>query len=589
MCYSKHKDLPPEETLKRINDILLPIGIDLNHIVHKRMDGIYSSLVYDSYNWWSTAGKGTTIEYCLASGYAEAVEHLCSYCAYNYNEVNNTAKAFGGFKRYPDEIPCSIREAITLNKAVYNDIINSFENDGSVFSLEKCEECWSKVLGEDKAMLVPYFNVKEERITYLPDEIIGRLCGSTGGGAGNSPYEAISHAFDEICERYAKYIIYSKELSPPTISRNFIKENCKEIFDIIKSVEAIGYKVIVKDASLGESFPVVAVLLINPKEQSYMVKFGAHCCLNIALERCFTEMFQFFSVNSEAGNGHKKLHHWTEVDDLESKLESNWFSQLKDDTGAVPTKFFLDKESWHFKPWGININYTNKKGVKFHLENFKRLGFDNIFIRDLSFIGFPVYKVYIPSVSNSHFSINDKVLEEFIVSYDIIQNIQKNSQLSIEDNYSILLNAFNKDSFLGGMILKNVEEELLDVCYAAILFERDRDIRALKRIPKTNKYARSILMNFKLADEGYTKEERESIFSKLVDPQVFEIIKCWMEDNIFAKLILCFKNNFKTESQDIPWKKYDNCKISDTHINLKMMLSEHVPNQMDILSLINDS
>jgi hypothetical protein len=47
MAYSKYKDAPPEETIKRIKECFSKVGIDLKHKVSKRMDGIYSSVVLD--------------------------------------------------------------------------------------------------------------------------------------------------------------------------------------------------------------------------------------------------------------------------------------------------------------------------------------------------------------------------------------------------------------------------------------------------------------------------------------------------------------------------------------------------------------
>ena len=121
------------------------------------------------------------------------------------------------------------------------------------------------------------------------------LCGSNGGGAGNTPAEAIGHGLDEICERYAKQQIYTKRLTPPTISAEYIEDNYRFLHTIIQEVqEKYGYKVIVKDASLDKNLPVVAVLIIDQLNHKYLVNFGSHPSFAVALERCFTELFQVF-------------------------------------------------------------------------------------------------------------------------------------------------------------------------------------------------------------------------------------------------------------------------------------------------------
>ena len=586
MSYSKYKDSLPEETLNQIKSILSTINISMNHILKKRFDGIYSAIVYDANNRWSTGGKGTTEEYCLASGYAEAIEHLCNYCAYDYRSANSKSQEFGGFLRYPDEMRVSVYNAITINNAIFEDIKQSFVNDGSMFSVESCEQCWKELLKSEVATIAPFFSVKTNDIVFLPDEIVGRLSGSTGGGAGNTPYEALSHAFDEISERYVKYQIYSRKLTPPIIPRAFIKDNCNELYNIICQLEEKGYNVIVKDASLGESFPVVSVALINPKEQGYMIKFGAHCSFPIALERCLTEMFQSFSLDAEGGNGHKTFHIMSQTDDWKSSLEGTWFNQLKDDTGAVPFNYFFGTPSWSFQPWGGNIDYSNKYSVRFHVDNFQRIGCKDIFIRDLSFLGFPVYKVYIPEFSFSHLSINQKVIHSFLIVKEVIDEIIQNRVNDVEEYRQILIDCFCMSSYVGCMLLKNVEESLIELCYAALLYEKDGNNSFLSQLSKYNKYAKSILFDIELERRGHTKEERIRFLNTFFDRKTSDIICCWHKRNIFVNLIRYLLKADNAESTSITWGKYDVQSISDTHERFKKTMLKSIPDQIKTKGLL---
>lgn len=587
MSYSKYKDCLPEDTISKINTVLQSVGIVLNSLLYKRLDGIYSSIVYDKKNWWSTSGKGTTEHYCLASGYAEALEHLCNYCAYNYRDANDEAQTFGNFRRYSDEKLMNIAEAIKINDTIFSDLKESFSNDGSAFNLRDCEKCWSALIGSSDTTVVPFFSVNEKSVVYLPDEIVGRLSGSTGGGAGNTSHEALSHAFDEICERYTKREIYSKNLTPPSIPIEYIKSNSEDLYQTIQKIEQLGYRVIVKDASLGKRFPVIAVALIDIDKHSYMVKFGAHCSFNIALERCLTEMFQSYSLDSNAGNGHKTFHEFNENDNDNSSREGNWFTQLKDDSGAVPINFFLEKGSWDFVPWGVDIRYSNQAGVKYHLENFKRLGCKDVFIRNLSFLGFPVFKVYIPEYSSSHFTINDKIVGDFLAANEVLKQIFKNQIDNVNEYRDTLIDCFCKKSYIGSMILKNVEENLIEVCHASLLFEKDKDLSNLEKLSATNKYARAILLDFRLEQKGYTAAERESLFSSLFSSRLCDTVCCWRNENIFVSLIRFLNNNVNTESDSIPWERYDRQNISNTHIRFKETMRENMPNQHDTVSLIN--
>ena len=94
MNSEKYKDAPPEITIQRIRDCLFNIGINLSYEVKMRMENIYSSVVSETSCGWSTAGKGTTTELCLASGYAEAMEHLCNYCAFDYSKTGHSDQAY---------------------------------------------------------------------------------------------------------------------------------------------------------------------------------------------------------------------------------------------------------------------------------------------------------------------------------------------------------------------------------------------------------------------------------------------------------------------------------------------------------------
>lgn len=583
----KYKDALPEETVKRLEQIFQSLNISLGIILKKRLDKVYSSIIYDASNWWSTGGKGTTEDYCLASGYAEAIEHLCNYCGYQYRLVNEEARLFGGFLRYPDEMRVPILDAIHMNEAVFEDIRKSYSDDGTSFSDEQCAQGWAELLNSTDATVVPFFSFKNNRTVFLPDEIISRLSGSTGGGAGNTPYEALVHAFDEICERYAKYQIYMNQLTPPEIPMEYIIENCPDLYETICHIQSKGYRVLVKDASLGKQLPVISVALIDPASQSYMIKFGAHLSFPIALERCLTEMFQSYSLDSNDSNGHKAFHHWCKTDGLDARLEGTWFNQLKDDTGAVPFQYFLSQPSWRFEPWGIGLDFSNRAGVQFHLDNFNKLGCTDIFIRDLNFLGFPVYKVYIPGFSNSHLSMNRKVIHDFFIVNDVIDGIIKGQIDDVSKQRAVLIECFSKKSYIGEMLLKNIEDRLISVCHAALLYEETGDLSALQRISESNQYARSIIFEFDLVDMGYVKEERIKLFETMTDDRTQAVVACWREKYIFSSLVRCLIKSISVESNAIAWDKFDSIRLSRTHIDVKKMMMRNTPDQTAIEELIN--
>lgn len=358
LTYSKYKDAPPEQTIERIRECFSSVGVNLKHSVFKRMDGIYSSIVLDELGGWATAGKGTNEAYCLASGYAEAMEHFCNYCAYDLSHLNQETMEYLNFDRYPDEKIIKMSQIMDINKLVLDEMKLAYSMEGDVCDDEKLAKTWSMFLNSDSISLVPYYSVKKKTTVYLPEAIIGKLCGSTGGGAGNTVEEAIGHGLDEISERYVKYVIYSKELTPPEVPHEYIQKVCPDIFQIISNIQNNGeFEVLVMDASLGRHYPVVAICIVNKFTHSYVINFGAHPCFQIALERCLTEMFQFMTLGQKKSIKHKNFEKWTSyADDVHSVR--NWVSLLRDDTGKVPDAFFSDMPSWKFEPWGIYANYN---------------------------------------------------------------------------------------------------------------------------------------------------------------------------------------------------------------------------------------
>ena len=71
-----------------------------------------------------------------------------------------------------------------------------------------------------------------------------------------------------------------------------VLERYPSIMAGINELEAKGYPILVKDASLGGQFPVMCVTLMNPRNGGVFASFGAHPRFEVALERSLTELLQ---------------------------------------------------------------------------------------------------------------------------------------------------------------------------------------------------------------------------------------------------------------------------------------------------------
>ena len=209
MAYSKFKDDSPEQTIRKIKNIYLnKLGLSMDLKVSKRLDGIYSATLTDSKAMWNTCGKGTSDLYCAASAYGESVEHLCNFFAYEIANLSEEANTAYGFEKYPDEIERDLGDICTEIPDMLFDLRQAYSlvekkeiSDGELIKL------WKKFLCRDQVPFVPYYSIKTGKYRNVPEHVIYYLCGSNGGGAGNTPEETIGHACDEILERYAKYNI----------------------------------------------------------------------------------------------------------------------------------------------------------------------------------------------------------------------------------------------------------------------------------------------------------------------------------------------------------------------------------------------
>lgn len=589
MVLNRYKDALPADTIRYIKDIISSLGVVPDVRITERVKGIYSATITDKINGWTTSGKGTTEEYCLASGYGEMIEHLCSYFAYDPSRLSKEAKDHLGFLRYPDEKTIRISEIPEQFPEVFADMKAAYCQSGREPENKRCViTVWETFLGSKTTNITPYYSVKEDRVVYLPEAIIGSLCGSNGGGAGNTPAEAIGHGLDEICERYAKQQIYTKRLTPPTISAEYIEDNYRFLHTIIQEVqEKYGYKVIVKDASLDKNLPVVAVLIIDQLNHKYLVNFGSHPSFAVALERCFTELFQVFDPEN-TGMKRKDLARWKSHTDKEFDSIRNWVSLLRDDTGIIPHTFFAGQDSWDFKPWTVDKDYNNVRGVRKQLINLQKLTDSNIYIRDFSFLGFPVYRVYIPGISTTCLSLDEQQLAAFVHGNKMISRIQSNDAfvLTKDEIQELLENVFHPDSFISSLIFRNLSNAMLNALTAALyldLGEQEKAYGLLRQ--QDDRFCDCVIQDLELKQQGLSQKDRNALLELFYGPKELDFALCWRERNVFTALIMNFLgrktiNLNGNSSRDLN-------QTDKLHKAVKETMLKNIPNQSAIKETIS--
>jgi ribosomal protein S12 methylthiotransferase accessory factor len=109
--------------------------------------------------------------------------------------------------------------------------------------------------------------------------------------AGNTLEEALVQGISEVYE----HIIWNKvyeDIEKPIPELNFKKLNLpKSLKNKGNRLYSLGYNFKIFDYSYLYNIPVIGILLINKKEYNYSLILGSSPIFEIALERCFTEIY----------------------------------------------------------------------------------------------------------------------------------------------------------------------------------------------------------------------------------------------------------------------------------------------------------
>lgn len=416
LSIKKYKDDVPLNTINKIRNILNGLGIlAIETGWQNSAEGYFSvNLMIQNTNLF-TNGKGTTYEYALASAYGELMERLQNQSFFRLNkDLRPEALNYQDFYYTPDEKQLSIKEILRIN----DDWLKlQFSKISTKINKRELLEKWKLVSYEDVPcdfVALPYVNLINDSISYIPMKMVSKMYMSNGMCAGNTLEEALIQGISELMERYVNKKIIRDKITPPSIPREYIK-NFPKIDDMIEKIESSGnFVVILKDCSLDEGYPVVGAIFINKEDQSYFIKFGAHPIFDIAAERTLTELLQGQDVKNMRG---VKEYSYKPLIDNE---HANLIGILVNGSGLYPREIFYKNPSYPFSE-PIDVSYLNNKDMLTYLLQFLKLKGFNIFVRDVSYLGFPSFHAIIPGLSE---------IDEFddiasIESYAKYNNIKK--------------------------------------------------------------------------------------------------------------------------------------------------------------------
>jgi len=338
------KDLPLEQTIANMSQILADLGIKIEIASWRNIiPNVWSLHIRDAHSpMCFTNGKGSTKESALASALGEYIERLNNnhfYAgAYWGEDIANAS-----FVHYPNERWFKPGKKDALPTEILDDYCRPIYNPDGELRGSHLVDTNSGHAARGICSL-PFVRHSDGEVVYFPSNLVENLFVSNGMSAGNTLAEAQVQCLSEIFERAVKRDILEGEICLPDVPQAVLSKY-PNILAGIQGLEAQGFPVLVKDASLGGVYPVMCVTLMNPRTGGVFASFGAHPSFEVALERSLTELLQGRSFE-----GLNDLPPPTFESNAVTE-PNNFVEHFIDSSGIVSWRFFSAKADHAFVEW----------------------------------------------------------------------------------------------------------------------------------------------------------------------------------------------------------------------------------------------
>lgn len=388
---SKWKDRRPTDTINAVQEFLRGKDIHVEETNTTCMGSCYAvTLVVENTNLFVN-GKGSSLEFARASAYGELMERVLTKVLFRYNY----------YDRYSKE-----RDTIFFEDEVLFDEAE-YKNHLSELGLRNCD--YHSALDvqkyftafSSKLVMEPFNTINGEKTKYFPVSVLDVLFGTNGMAFGNTLEEAKTQALSEVFERYCNKEIINKEIIMPQIPADGSIFKDRLLEEIVEVKEKTGLEVTIYDASLGKGYPVISVIFENKENNTYFVKFGAHFDINVATERCLTEMFQ--------GRRNNQSDYMKEKTYLDDSLwrKKNLESILHTGDGYYPVDVVNGGISeYKFEKWPEFD--SNSEALEFYTNKLLEIS-DEVYFKVYKENGFNVVRCLIPQVSQIYDDIAYKM------------------------------------------------------------------------------------------------------------------------------------------------------------------------------------
>ncbi|MEJ2407645.1 MAG: YcaO-like family protein [Candidatus Thiodiazotropha sp.] len=444
-----YKEKTATDTIRGIKSILERVDLVPDEIYHANpYQEIFSSSIALPLEKgaFRTNGKGRNPEYSLASAYSEYMERMQNlmFATISRSMIKQLQSEFG-FSYFPDEIHMDRHAVAALPKDVLDDFVR-YSGQGRK---EFLDAYFDRILanGQPGVVSVPFFDTRNKRIQFLPLNLLLITVGSNGMAGGNSLPEAIFQGLCELMERWSAALIYYGQLTPPTVPRNYLRHFPDEM-KIIEAIESDNrYAVTIKDFSAGRDIPAIGVIISTIDGTRYRLNVGSDTSFQVALSRCLTEIYQGIQDTQQFDAAllikpDSVPEYFLREDDQARNTRFHVFTQFtKDNSGLFPPSLFADTPSYPISSSAFTTRKSYVEEVQ-HLIKFIHSQGHNIYIRDVSFLGFPTVFVYAPDISAQGRKTAPVRLDEKgrfqVVNLDAIESMIFNFQHCSSNNLQLI-------------------------------------------------------------------------------------------------------------------------------------------------------
>lgn len=457
----KEKVVKPQDTIDKLRSVYRKLDLTYEEIVSNVSKiGTHSN----RYNYskdgivlYGTNGKGANEIYATASVMAEGLERIMSF--FNFHLIMLKQPAF-----------------LLRTKIDYGDRLNEFQvsrqelKDSPILNYVVDKFGFTEKDVEDRLDYLDFFfsRYKMRRMydvtnpsKWVDVPAMFMNLNSNGLAAGNTYEECFYQCAMELFERYSmSEVLHNTRDSHPTITKESLKKY--DAYKYVKKFEETypSYTLEIKDLSLDNKYPVLAVLVIEPKTERYFVKIGASFNFNIALERCFTELFQGYEDL-------ENLHFVDMIDYDDVDPAVNELSGFKNsgcyypETFFIPSKFVDAEELTVFKEFS-----THEESFDYITNVYMEEHDIQIYANDYSVDGFYAINLFSPQLSPRFLFNFDSGTRD-----DLRKIIVDNQLMDSADE--VLQNLFNLDSvkketielFLSKMRKLKEDDKMIDLMY----------------------------------------------------------------------------------------------------------------------------